>query len=1588
MIDSCTHRQGLLAAAVAAFFAFPSLAQELDSALVGSWASDPKECALASSNVRLDITPTSMSGASWLCTVAQVAPQDNGWSIELACSANGSQYSVVSHWQLQPNGNLRQSEYDNVVEYQPCRKDTVAVVAGDEGATSPGTGAIPNLDVANGQNPEMILYVQRRLGELGFDPGGADGQFGARTERALRAFEVARGLSETGRISTANLAALAASDAGQTPTWSRTGKVLAFDPDAIHTTIGTIIASYKPAADVYDYRDDVGRAAFTEVLNPPPFGQIDVSGFETQPIQVSNGIGGHRFYASLEHKALVAELKATRLGQNGMSDQQAKDFDRRFRALLAETEARLGGSHPAVGFVLDDVAELRAEIIARFEGGLGEVNLELSGLYRDVAKTMLRGWSLTPSGRLVADRLVANLGASGERALDWREGCKGHDREVYAAYREAAAISYATYGARVGQAGWLLRAARCAQDTAQAEMVMRARIELARMTGNGEAQAQTLAEFAALQLASGDKTGATAAYKEAFRLASAYGLAAGYEEGFLSDDEWTSNRRTVAAHWQALKQLGLIAELDLYIAQVLSRQITQRSFDSTYGASLVSSFSDVLEASGRTVLTDQYYTYLGHTYRRDSLKGSVSPLYMLSLFAAQRLDSERYDEALVMLERGLKLAEELGHKDFTFILVAQVARAHTERGALDEGLIFARRGLVLLKQGGIDRTAYDVMEAMQSLEKIVASAEQEQSRLDNAVGGLALELQGKLDAICEGAKNAWAFPALPVRQMLSNPVVTETFLQHPVVARYIACFDRRLEEFSDIAVQPGDGIGDRVSDVMLLLGLLDEEEKAGTLLEFLFAKGKKSLGAQASALRGLVRAGKGAWFLPYATLATDFAMATLAEHKQPDWFPIPVTAVGLDLLAIGERASSQKIYRHIKAELDGRADSDGFRCLLEDCQYLAVMAETFDAGEGADAYFGRIPVEFTQYNSGMQADTKEANAIRELALNEGQMQLRSSRYRLAEVYFQLASEIVSNYGPTEKGLMASEGEVEVATAMSRIKYERGDRAAAHGIAAPLVAEARKRFADRKAYSTEAIVRWSHRLRGLFEVYFDSLDAGPDGEIAGSEDDFFAFQYLQTTRTAATVAKIAERARAGSGEAVRKHQDLSRELGELYSAFAVASGEGASALLHRITAKEKEVAAAQQEAEANDPTYAARPGFRFLTLAETRTRLDEGEAVLLSFVGRNHAYLWLVTRSTASLRRLAISPAALDEEVRALRSEATGYNESVENRRWPLAVFRKPYLSTLGGFANALDGVNRLYVVPHGLFDGLPFGALLTDDPPAENMTFQEMRAAKLPWVVRQTAINMLPSLQAIEPLSRSVASGTDRRPFLGVGNPDFGAGLRVASLRGLSPIRPLAIPALPETETEITRIAEIVRAESAEDLLIGERASEAVIRQMTLDHYRIITFATHGILAGEFLGVSEPALVLAMPKNPQADNDGLLTASEVSALRLDAELVVLSACNTAGSDGRPGAEGLSGLANAFFYAGAQNLVVTHWAIPSNPAVDISVGMIEAYQGNAQPDWATALQASVLDMIDGDGPVAYVHPGAWGAHMVVGAKTLR
>jgi CHAT domain-containing protein len=196
---------------------------------------------------------------------------------------------------------------------------------------------------------------------------------------------------------------------------------------------------------------------------------------------------------------------------------------------------------------------------------------------------------------------------------------------------------------------------------------------------------------------------------------------------------------------------------------------------------------------------------------------------------------------------------------------------------------------------------------------------------------------------------------------------------------------------------------------------------------------------------------------------------------------------------------------------------------------------------------------------------------------------------------------------------------------------------------------------------------------------------------------------------------------------------------------------------------------------------------------------------------------------------------------------------------------------------------------------------------------------------------------------------------------------------------------LPETRSEVQAIAMSVQART-EDIKLGLAATETSVKQTNLTQYRIVYFATHGLVAGELerfaKAKAEPALVLTIPEKPTDLDDGLLTASEVAQLKLNADWVVLSACNTAAEE-KPGAEVLSGLARAFFYAGARSLVVSHWEVDSEAAVQLMTATFQATARNPKLSHAEALQQSMLAMIDNAKSDDDAHPRIWAPFVVVG-----
>ena len=204
---------------------------------------------------------------------------------------------------------------------------------------------------------------------------------------------------------------------------------------------------------------------------------------------------------------------------------------------------------------------------------------------------------------------------------------------------------------------------------------------------------------------------------------------------------------------------------------------------------------------------------------------------------------------------------------------------------------------------------------------------------------------------------------------------------------------------------------------------------------------------------------------------------------------------------------------------------------------------------------------------------------------------------------------------------------------------------------------------------------------------------------------------------------------------------------------------------------------------------------------------------------------------------------------------------------------------------------------------------------------------------------------------------------------------------------------LPETAEELCRIGERLGVPAAE-ILPGTAATETAVKQLSergmLIQHRVVHFATHGALARQ-LGktFAEPGLLLTPPAKDTVDpaalerDDGYLSASEIATLKLNADWVILSACSTAGGQ-RAGedAEALSGLARAFFYAGARALLVSHWAVHTEASVKLTTGAFSALTADRAIGRAEALRRAMKDLIASGRPEE-AHPEYWAPFVVVG-----
>jgi CHAT domain-containing protein len=401
----------------------------------------------------------------------------------------------------------------------------------------------------------------------------------------------------------------------------------------------------------------------------------------------------------------------------------------------------------------------------------------------------------------------------------------------------------------------------------------------------------------------------------------------------------------------------------------------------------------------------------------------------------------------------------------------------------------------------------------------------------------------------------------------------------------------------------------------------------------------------------------------------------------------------------------------------------------------------------------------------------------------------------------------------------------------------------------------------------------------------------------------------------------------------------------------------------------------------------------LSLAEARRLLNPDEALLTILTGPKSGLIWVVTREEADWAEIEAGDAALAAEVAALRQALDPLAGPDGETLPPFDVARshRLYKLLLGRFAPMLKGKRHLLIVPAGPLSSLPFQVLVAEPPRNGAAPAEAVKEAQ--WLIRRHAMSVLPSVQSLGALRKFAAAGVAVKPFFGMGDPIFGPpappgggarGVKRAPpplsevwRNGVPDLRALAgLAPLPETAGELRAVARTLKA-PAEDINLREAATETRLKAAPLKDYRILHFATHGLVAGDLTGLNEPALVLTLPGVPTEADDGLLTASEVATLQLNADWVVLSACNTASGD-KVGADALSGLARAFFYAGARALLVSHWPVNSQAAVDLTTRTFATLAAEPSLSRAEAFQRAMLRAID-EGHT----PDYWAPFVIVG-----
>jgi CHAT domain-containing protein/tetratricopeptide (TPR) repeat protein len=568
-----------------------------------------------------------------------------------------------------------------------------------------------------------------------------------------------------------------------------------------------------------------------------------------------------------------------------------------------------------------------------------------------------------------------------------------------------------------------------------------------------------------------------------------------------------------------------------------------------------------------------------------------------------------------------------------------------------------------------------------------------------------------------------------------------------------------------------------------------------------------------------------------------------------------------------------------------------------------------------------------------------------------------------------------------------------------------------------------------------------RVRFIVEAYLSLLSRNPSLAPPNVADETFGYadvlrgQSVQRALQESSIRSAAQNPELA--KLVRVSQDTDKQIGAavatLNNLLAQSNGERDEKALKEVQAQIVKLQEAHAQAEKDIakrfPDYGNLTNPAPPTPEAVQKQLADDEAMLSFYFGRFDSFVWVV-RKDAPVQFMR-----LDTRLGDLNAQVTKLREALEPKAamisdipaFDLKLAYDLYGRLLRPVEATWKPAKSLIVVTNGALGLLPLSLLPTarseikqDDDPL----FSSYR--NVPWLARTHAVTLVPSASALLTLRKLPAGKSTRKDLIAFGDPLFSAeqadeaakentsltvasnqAIKVADASNLTRGVPLKrrsspqlddaqsaqlsqLPRLPDTADELKSIALALHADPTEVLNLGKNANEKIVKSLDLSGFKIIAFATHGLVPGELDGLTQPALALSAPAVAGVDGDGLLTMEEILTLKLDADWVVLSACNT-GAGAGAGAEAASGLGRAFFYAGTRALLVTNWSVHSQSARELVTDLFKRQADDAKISRGEALRQAMMALADGPGFVgtdgktefAYAHPLFWAPYSIIG-----